>query len=159
MNTVMRCSFTLAFLCCLVLLTVRSTTASNTRDTTREDIAAIEGWKRGAMAADLKGDYGFYEAGLSDDWTGGVSWGKFQTKQMLIADLKDAENNATKDEHLSDMNVRLYGDTAIATYRETYDSVVHGERLSKAIITTDTFVKREGKWMQVAAHSSAVAKK
>lgn len=159
MNTVMRCSFTLALLWCLVLLTARSTTARNTRDTTREDVAAIERWERGAMVADLKGDYGFYEAGLSDDWTGGVSWGKFQTKQMLIADLKDAENNATKDEHLSEMNVRLYGDTAIATYRETFDSVVHGERLSKAIITTDTFVKREGKWVQIAAHSSAVAKK
>ena len=54
--------------------------------------------------------------------------------------------------------VRLYGEAAIATYTEMYDALISGERVSKTIITTDTFVKMGGQWKLVAAHSSAVAR-
>jgi SnoaL-like domain len=70
--------------------------------------------------------------------------------------ISDNANNKTFDEALSDMKVRVYGDTAIATYTETYDELTKGKRVLKTIITTDTIVKITGRWKQVAAHSSAV---
>ena len=137
---------------------MRRSEAADKNDASAE-IAAIKQWEHDALAADLKGDFAFYERGLSDDWTDGMSTGEFQTKQILVSDLKDPINNITREEHLSEIKVRLYGQTAIATYEETYDALIHGERRAKTIITTDTFVKRDGRWLQVAAHSSALMKK
>jgi hypothetical protein len=117
----------------------------------------IERWENAALQADLRGDASFYENNLADDWTGGTSWGTFQTKAMLVADLKNSKTNITTKETLSQMQVRVYGDAAVSTYTESYDALIHGKRTVKTIVTTDTFVRREGRWIQVAAHSSAVS--
>jgi len=114
----------------------------------------IKRWEQQALKADLNGDSSFYEKNLADDWTDGTSWGTFQNKSMLVSDLNNSAKNATTKEKLSDMQVRMFGDTAIATYKETYDALIHGQRKVKTIITTDTFIKRHGRWLQIAAHSS-----
>jgi hypothetical protein len=72
--------------------------------------------------------------------------------------MKDNKNNKTNSEVISDLNVRIYGETAIATYKSTYDSVYHGEHRARTILSTDTFVMQDGLWKQVASHSSEVAK-
>jgi len=46
--------------------------------------------------------------------------------------------------------VRVYGDTAVATYKDTYDLLIKGEHRAHTIIATDTFVKMDGEWKQVA---------
>ena len=86
-----------------------------------------------------------------------MSNGRFQDKKELISDLTDKAHNITFHETISDLKVRLYGETAIATYTEMYDALISGKRVSKTIITTDTFVRMGGQWKLVAAHSSAVA--
>ena len=53
----------------------------------------------------------------------------------------DKAHNITFHETLADIKVRVYGDTAIATYTETYDALMNGRRAAKTIITTDTFAK------------------
>jgi hypothetical protein len=50
--------------------------------------------------------------------------------------------------------VRVYGDTAVATYKDTYDLVIKGEHRAHSIIVTDTFVKMGSEWKQVASHGS-----
>lgn len=123
-----------------------------------EDVAElIARWEREACAADLAGDKSFYEAGLADDWSDGMSNGEFQTKHQLIADMAEPSKNSTLSESLSDIKVRVYGSTAIATYTERYEALIDGKKRSRTIITTDTFVKLEGMWKQVAAHSSQVS--
>jgi hypothetical protein len=72
--------------------------------------------------------------------------------------MKDSKNNKTNTEEISDLNVRLYGDTAIATYKSTYDTMYHGEHRARTILSTDTFVRQNGSWKQVASHSSELAK-
>ena len=54
--------------------------------------------------------------------------------------------------------VRVYGDTAIATYKSTYDSLHHSEHRARTILTTDTFALQSGSWKLVASHSSELAK-
>jgi hypothetical protein len=48
--------------------------------------------------------------------------------------MKDSKNNKMNSEEISDLTVRLYGDTAIATYKSTYDSVYHGEHRARTIL-------------------------
>ena len=86
-----------------------------------------------------------------------MSNGQFQNKKELISDLMDKTHNITFHETLADIKVRVYGDTAVATYTETYDALINGRRIAKTIITTDSFAKIEARWKLVAAHSSAVA--
>ena len=60
----------------------------------------------------------------------------------MIKMMTDTKNNKMNSEKLSNIKVRTYGDTAIATYSDTYDAVVMGEHRTRTVISTDTFVKQ-----------------
>ena len=121
-------------------------------------IAAITKLENDAVRADLAGDASFYQNYLSDDWTGGSSRGTWDTKQSLLADMKDTKNNKTNSSSISELKVRVYGDVAIATYRSTYDALIKGQHYARTVISTDTFLRQSGGWKQVAGHSSQAAK-
>ena len=121
-----------------------------------DPVALITQWEHDAASADLSGDASFFQRNLADDWTDGMSDGKFQTKRELISDLtENPHNNTVLGETLSDIKVRVYGDTAIATYTETDEWMTKDGRRAKTLITTDTFVRMGGQWKEVAEHSSA----
>jgi ketosteroid isomerase-like protein len=123
-----------------------------------ETVAAITQLENDAVKADLAQDSSFYDRYLADGWTGGTSRGTWDTKQSLVADMKDVKNNKTKSEIIRDVKVHVYGDTAIASYTSTYDSMIKGQHYARTIITTDTFVRQNGEWKQIAGHSSQAAK-
>ena len=122
------------------------------------DVATITQMENASVKADMAGDSSYIEKNYAENYTGGSSWGNWETKQSLLADMKDSKNNKTNSEEISDLNVRFYGDTAIATYKSTYDSTYHGEHRARTILSTDTFVQQDGSWKQVASHSSELAK-
>lgn len=135
------------------------TFAKKRSTTTQADaVAAITEMENAAVKADISGDSSFVEKNYADNFTGGSSWGNWETKQAILADMKDSKNNKTNSEVISDLNVRLYGDTAIATYKSSYDSMYHGEHRARTILSTDTFVRQDGSWKEVASHSSELAK-
>jgi hypothetical protein len=68
--------------------------------------------------------------------------------------MADAKKIKTNSEKLSELKVRLYGNTAVATYKDTYDILIMGQRRAHTIIATDTFVNIDGEWKQVASHGS-----
>jgi hypothetical protein len=110
------------------------------------------------VKADLAGDSSFYQNYLADDWTGGSSRGTWDTKESLLAGMKDTKNNKTISESISELKVRVYGDVAIANYKQTYDALIKGQHYARTVISTDTFLRQNGAWKQVAAHSSQAAK-
>jgi hypothetical protein len=126
--------------------------------TDKNAVATITEMENASVKADTDGDSSFVEKNYADNFSGGSSWGNWETKQSILADMKDNKNNKTNSEVISDLNVRIYGEAAIATYKSTYDSVHHGEHRARTILSTDTFVKQDGLWKQVASHSSEVAK-
>ena len=118
-------------------------------------IAAITQFENDAVKADLAGDSTFFEKNYAEDWTGGFSGGTWTTKQSILADAKDTANNKMNSEAISDLKVRIYhNDIAIATYTDTYDGMVRGEHRVKTVLSTDTFVRENGVWKEVAGHSS-----
>jgi len=139
----------------VAIATLSSFAEAKKQPTTQEAVAAITQFENDAVKADLAGDSSFVENNYADDWTGGFSGGIWTTKQSILADAKDAANNKMTSEEISDLKVRIYdNNTAIATYTDTYEGMVRGEHRSKTVLSTDTFVRRDGVWKEVAGHSS-----
>src|SRR5712671_4001935 len=124
---------------------------------TKADIVAtITNLENDGVKADLAGDPAFYQKVLAEDWTRGDSDGTFYTKADLLKLMADIKNLKTNSEKLSELKVRVYGNTAVATYKDTYDILIMGERRAHTIIATDTFVNMGGEWKQVVSHGSVV---
>jgi ketosteroid isomerase-like protein len=146
-----------------VVLAVASFTATALGQTSSvpnssDAVTTITQMENASVKADIAGDSSYIQKNYAENFTGGSSWGNWETKQAIVADMKDSKNNKTTSEAISDLNVRLYGDTAIATYKSTYDSTYHGGRRARTILTTDVFVLQNGSWTEVASHSSELAK-
>jgi hypothetical protein len=130
---------------------------SVTRDQTgakADVVAAISSLENDAVKADLAGDPDFYRTVLAEDWTRGDSDGTYYTKADLLKLMADTKNIKTNSENISELKVRVYGGTAVATYKDTYDIQIMGQRRAHTIIATDTFVKVGSEWKQVASHGS-----
>jgi len=121
-------------------------------------IATITEMEIASAKAYTTGDPSYVEKNYADNFSGGSSWGNWETKQSILADMEDNMKNKTTSEVITDLNVRIYGDTAIATYKSTYDTLYHGEHRARTILSTDTFVRQGSSWKQVASHSSELAK-
>jgi hypothetical protein len=121
-----------------------------------DSVAAVTKLENDAVKADLANDKAFYEKVLADNWTGGDSGGIWFTKAEMLKLMDDPEHNKTNSEKISELKVRVYGNTAVATYKDTYDSLLKGEHRARTVIGTDTFVKTGGEWKQVASHASTV---
>ena len=122
---------------------------------TSADVAsAISNLENDAVTADLAGNPTFYQRVLAEDWTRGDSDGTYYTKAQLLNLMADTKNIKTNSEKLSELNVRVYGNTAVATYKDTYHILIMGQHRAHTIIATDTFVKMGDEWKQVASHGS-----
>jgi ketosteroid isomerase-like protein len=119
-----------------------------------EVVTAISILENDAVKADLAGDADFYQKVLAEDWTRGDSDGTYYTKAELLELMADTKNIKTNSEKISELQVRVYGNTAVATYKDTYNLMIKGEHRDHTIIATDTFVKMDGEWKQVASHGS-----
>ena len=117
-------------------------------------VAAVSKLENDAIKADLAGDKTFYEKVLAEDWTGGDSEGTWYTKADLLKMFADPQHNKTNSEKLSDLKVRVYGSTAVATYKDTYDMMMMGQHRASTVIGTDTFSKMGGEWKEGASHAS-----
>lgn len=73
----------------------------------------------------------------------------------MLSDMKDTANTKMNSEEITDLKVRIYDkNTAIATYSDTYNALIRGEHRAKTVLSTDTFVRQNGMWKEVAGHSS-----
>jgi ketosteroid isomerase-like protein len=81
--------------------------------------------------------------------------GAILTKAQRLAALKSGE---LKYESVSfdEVNVRLYGDTAVATFRATSKGQSNGQNFSGPFRVTTTFVKMKGRWQEVSAQSTPI---
>lgn len=140
----------------LIIVVAASVAAVTMAQTTAksDSVAAVTKLENDAVKADLVNDKAFYEKLLADDWTGGDSGGTWFTKADILKMASDPQHNKTNSEKMFDLKVRAYGDTAVATYKDTYDAMMNGEHRAKTVIGTDTFVKMGGQWRQVASHAS-----
>jgi hypothetical protein len=140
---------------CFVIALVAGLSVTQAQPAAKADVVtAISNLENDAVKADLAGDPSFYQKALAEDWTRGDSDGTYYTKTELLKLMADTKSIKTNSEKLSELKVRVYGNTAVATYKDTYDLMIKGERRDHTIIATDTFVEMGGEWKQVASHGS-----
>jgi ketosteroid isomerase-like protein len=106
----------------------------------------------------VKRDVAFFDRIIADDYTWTSPWGEVWTKAQDLALVKSGQD-VIKSWVLADMKVRVYGDTAVVTGRNTIKETYKGEDVSGQNRWTHTWVKSAGRWQCVAAHSSEITQK
>jgi ketosteroid isomerase-like protein len=99
--------------------------------------------------ADVKGDVAAVERILAADFVGVAPDGTFYDKAEEIKNTHE-DNGNTLSNHVNEVKVRFFGDTAVAQGSETWERRT-GEPKKGSYVWTDTWVKRNGKWQIVSA--------
>ena len=101
------------------------------------------------------GDASVVERILADDFVGVDPDGSLYEKAKMVSGTREAPKYYVSN-HLNEVKVRFYGDTAVAQGNESWvqrtGTPKHGR-----FVWTDTWIKRNGKWQIVAAEDLSVS--
>jgi len=134
---------------CLISL-IALPAALNSQEGNADAVATITKLVNDGIKADLASDTSFVKTNYVDGYIEGTSFGTWVTKDQLM----DTTNNKMNSENLSDLKVNVFGDTAVARFRETYDGLVQGQHRSRTIVCTQTWNKQGATWKALATHCS-----
>jgi hypothetical protein len=115
-----------------------------------DTVAAITTLENDGIKADLAADTSWFDKFLADDWMGCQSDGIWITKTDSLKRMADAHKLKVNNEKLSDLKVRVYGNTAVATYKD--DGIVNGKHQSDEV--TDVWVKIGSDWKVVSSQGT-----
>jgi ketosteroid isomerase-like protein len=120
------------------------------------DAAVLLYMEREWNDADLTRDYAWHERNYSDDFSGISSrTGALSTKSEDIASSKKATLTSA---NLSELDVRVEGNTAVVTgINHVTGTDDKGAAFDRTVRFTDTFVKRDGRWLVWATQGTAIS--
>ena len=111
----------------------------------------------------VRGDREFFERTLAEDFTHTSHTGAFKTKAQWMAESKfsDARQKAGATRYdafeLDQLDVRLYGDTAVVTGRSTpKGTTAKGEPIAGQFRFLRVWAKRQGRWQAVAFQGTRI---
>ncbi len=90
---------------------------------------------------------------LADDFVGNWADGSTTTKKEELDMLRSSKEKYAANE-IVEMTVRVFGDTAIASGKNTETSVINGKNATGIYNFTDIFLKRNGRWQIVASQTA-----
>jgi uncharacterized protein (TIGR02246 family) len=120
------------------------------------DEQAVKQFLTENAAAVGRNDANALERIWSDDYTFVNPSGAVLTKAQRLAELRSGTlkyQSVTPDE----MNVRTYGNTAVATSRATIKGQNKGQDMSGQYRVTSVLMKKDGGWQIVAQQSNRIA--
>jgi ketosteroid isomerase-like protein len=92
----------------------------------------------------------------SDDYTLININGQVSDKSKMIDGFKSGQNKLTVDD-ISDMKVRVYGDTAVVTGKVSVKGMMGGKDVTGQALFTRVYVKQAGHWQSVALQQTRVS--
>lgn len=92
----------------------------------------------------------------ADDYTLVNEFGVVMTKAPRLAAIKSGELKL-ESVAFDEVNIRLYGNTAVATYRVTQKGQFKGQDIGSQLRATSTYVKMKGRWQVAAAQVTRIA--
>jgi ketosteroid isomerase-like protein len=107
-------------------------------------------------AAVVKGDVATVEKGTANDYTFVNVFGQSSDKTQLLNALKSGDIKLTSDD-VSDMKVRVYGNTAVITGKADVKGTIGGKDASGQNMFTRVIVKKGGTWQTVALQQTKVS--
>lgn len=133
----------------LVLLVGQAARADQAAD--RAQLQEIE--KRCAVSL-VNGDFKALGDIFAEEWML-VSDGQVLSREQIFAQLKKGELQFSAYE-LGELNVRVFGDTAVVIGRGNPHGEYRGQKFEEAEVFTDTFIRVGNGWRCVLSHSSPV---
>ncbi|PYS98721.1 MAG: DUF4440 domain-containing protein [Acidobacteria bacterium] len=92
---------------------------------------------------------------MTDDWVI-VSERGISTKTQFLSFVESGALTHSAFEMAGDARVEQYGDTAVMTIRVANTAHFGGQQFDADELASDVFVKRDGKWLCVLSHITAV---
>jgi ketosteroid isomerase-like protein len=118
----------------------------------REQIKKLE---MDRAAAVVKGDVARLDKETSDDYTFINQNGQLAGKAQTMDAIKSGAIKLTSNE-LSDLKVRVYGDTAVVTGRSDAKGNIGGRPSRGPVLFTRVYVKKDGRWQSVAFQQTPI---
>jgi len=115
----------------------------------------IKKMEKDRAAAVVKGDVATLEGLTSDDYVLINANGQVSNKAETMNNIKTGKIKLTANE-VSDMKVRVYGDTAVVTGKSTAKGSINGIELKGPVMFTRVYVKKNGKWQSVAFQQTPI---
>ena len=106
--------------------------------------------------AQLTNDIAMLERVWADDHTFTNTFGVVQTKAERLAEMKSGARKLESFK-LDDIQVRVYGNTAVVTSRATLKMQLRGQEISLQARGIDVYVRKKGWWQLVAAQATRIA--
>jgi ketosteroid isomerase-like protein len=129
----------------------RDADTSDSGDAVRAGLVAIsDDWATAIASNDVERISSF----MADDWVI-VSESGVTAKDRFLSLVKSGELAHSAMDRAGEARVRLYGDTAVLTCRQTNTAHYQGRRFDADEWTTDVFVRRDGRWRCALSHITA----
>src|SRR6266436_1166158 len=107
-------------------------------------------------AAAVKGDVATLEKQTSDDYTFINLYGQVLDKSQMVNAFKTGQTKLTSNE-VSDMKVRVYGNTAVITGKVDVAGTMAGKDTKAQLMFTRVYVKKSGQWQSVAFQQTRIS--
>lgn len=123
---------------------------------TETDIQQLKRIQQQLAEAWVARDRDTIERLVAPDWIVTHVAGQRLTRSDVLRDM--LESSATRIESMTvdDVDVRLFGDTAVVTGRTHARGVQTGAAFDVTLRFTDVFVRRSDEWQAVASHASLI---
>ena len=115
----------------------------------------IKKMEKDRAAAVVKGDVATLEKLTSDDYILINANGELSDKPTTMNNIKTGVIKLTANE-VSDLKVRVYGNTAVVTGKSTAKGTIGGRELKGPVMFTRVYVKKDGKWQSVAFQQTPI---
>jgi ketosteroid isomerase-like protein len=117
-----------------------------------EQLKKMEGDRAAAV---VKGDVATLEGLTADDYILINANGQVSDKATTMNNIKTGIIKLTANE-VSDMKVRVYGDTAVVIGKSSAKGTIGGRELKGPVMFTRVYVKKNGKWLSVAFQQTPI---
>jgi ketosteroid isomerase-like protein len=107
-------------------------------------------------AAVVKGDLATLEEQTSDDYVLITMNGRMADKSQMLNGFKSGQSKVTSND-LSDMKVRVYGDTAVVTGKADVKGTLGGQDATGQVLFTRVYVKKNQRWQSVSFQQTRVS--
>ncbi len=137
---------------CLFSLSLAAGQQASTTGGVEDQIKKLEqGWAQ----ATIKGGVAAVDQYEADDIVSTDPSGRVTDKAQDKKDLSSGDLKFQSIE-LSDLKIRVYGNTAVVTGAETLKATYKGQDISGNYRYTDIWAKRNGKWQAVGSQATKV---
>jgi ketosteroid isomerase-like protein len=120
-----------------------------------DQVGLFRDLERNLASAYMRGDRGFVDDLLADDWSSIDYQGRSWTKANVLA-LFGPGGATFKKVEIDVDTVRLLGDVAVVTGRSVSAGRVGDRDISVVQRFTDVYVRRDGRWRVVASQGTQV---